>query len=206
MGDEIVLNYQNSLLRKSDVDLLHGSQWLNDQIIGFWFEYLENCCGCQTVCFVSPEVAQLMKLGFPADISTFIETLNLSSKTFVFLPINDSVSLEQPGGSHWSLLIYEKSSTTFFHLDSLGKSNSNQAKRIAKNLNLSKREPIELNCLQQENSWDCGVFVCSHADHVINHCLKDRKELSSLPILDKQIVSQQRSHMLQTITRLSLQK
>ena len=38
MADEIVLNFQDSLLRKSDVELLEEGQWLNDKIIGFMFE------------------------------------------------------------------------------------------------------------------------------------------------------------------------
>ena len=38
MADEVVLNFQDSLLRKSDVKLLEEGQWLNDKIIGFMFE------------------------------------------------------------------------------------------------------------------------------------------------------------------------
>ena len=36
--DPIVLSYHDSLLRQSDVALLEGSNWLNDRIIGFFFE------------------------------------------------------------------------------------------------------------------------------------------------------------------------
>ena len=36
--DEIVLNFNDSLLRKSDVDLLGGPCWINDNLIGFTFE------------------------------------------------------------------------------------------------------------------------------------------------------------------------
>ena len=36
--DEIVLNFNDSLLRKSDVDLLSGPYWLNDNLIAFAFE------------------------------------------------------------------------------------------------------------------------------------------------------------------------
>lgn len=35
---EIVLNFNNSLIRKSDVKLLEGKNWINDILIGFCFE------------------------------------------------------------------------------------------------------------------------------------------------------------------------
>lgn len=38
MVDDIVLSFQDSLLRKSDVELLQEGQWLNDKIIGFMFQ------------------------------------------------------------------------------------------------------------------------------------------------------------------------
>lgn len=38
MAQDIVLNFYDSLLRKSDVKLLEKGQWLNDKIIGFMFE------------------------------------------------------------------------------------------------------------------------------------------------------------------------
>ena len=36
--DPIVLSFQDSLLRQSDVELLDGNRWLNDKLIGFAFE------------------------------------------------------------------------------------------------------------------------------------------------------------------------
>lgn len=37
-GDDVVLSFYDSLLRKSDVDLLDGNRWLNDGIVGFVYE------------------------------------------------------------------------------------------------------------------------------------------------------------------------
>lgn len=39
-GDEKVLSYGDVLLRRSDVELLEGPHYLNDQIIEFFFSYL----------------------------------------------------------------------------------------------------------------------------------------------------------------------
>lgn len=40
--DDIVLNFNDSLLRKSDVKLLEDSHWLNDNLIAFCFEYVHR--------------------------------------------------------------------------------------------------------------------------------------------------------------------
>ena len=37
--DPIVLSYHNSLLRQSDLALVDGPHWLNDKVIGFYFEW-----------------------------------------------------------------------------------------------------------------------------------------------------------------------
>lgn len=37
-SDEVVLSFHDSLLRRSDVELLRGCGWLNDRLIGFYFE------------------------------------------------------------------------------------------------------------------------------------------------------------------------
>ena len=37
-ADEIVLSFHDSLLRRSDVSLLTDCGWLNDRVIGFYFE------------------------------------------------------------------------------------------------------------------------------------------------------------------------
>lgn len=39
MSDDIVLDYYDCLLRKSDVNLLKESCWINDNLIAFAFEY-----------------------------------------------------------------------------------------------------------------------------------------------------------------------
>ena len=36
--DPVILSFNDSLLRKSDVSLLEGPYWLNDNIIGFCLE------------------------------------------------------------------------------------------------------------------------------------------------------------------------
>lgn len=59
MGDNpVVLNFHESLLRLSDVELLAGPCWLNDTVISFYFEYLEvrKFKGNPVLLFVPPQV------------------------------------------------------------------------------------------------------------------------------------------------------
>lgn len=37
-SEEVVLSFHDSLLRRSDVALLQNCGWLNDRLIGFYFE------------------------------------------------------------------------------------------------------------------------------------------------------------------------
>lgn len=44
-GDDKVLSYGDNLLRQSDLDLLDGPYWLNDQVrLGFKLSALDQAC------------------------------------------------------------------------------------------------------------------------------------------------------------------
>jgi len=62
-SDPIVLSFFDTLVRVSDVDLLKGQHWLNDSLIGFYFEYLQKLKYKEfaELLFVSPEVTQCIK-------------------------------------------------------------------------------------------------------------------------------------------------
>lgn len=59
----IILNFKDTLLHQSDVELLNGPHWLNDNIITFYFEYLEKAAykSEKDLLFISPEVVQCLK-------------------------------------------------------------------------------------------------------------------------------------------------
>ena len=94
-------------------------------------------------------------------------------KDIVLLAINNSSDPSEPGGSHWSLLIYTRQAREFFHLDSSNGMNSDHARRVAKKLfdylaTFPESDPrklrfTEVPVLTQNNGFDCGVFVCMFA-------------------------------------------
>ncbi|XP_072516344.1 sentrin-specific protease 8 [Salminus brasiliensis] len=168
--DPVVLSYQDSLLRRSDVSLLDGPHWLNDQVIGFAFEYFATerfkSLG-DKVCFISPEVTQFIKCAScQEELALFLEPLRLPSRRWVFLAVNDN-SNQTAGGSHWSLLLYQRDTGRFSHYDSQSGGNSLHARRIAAKLEtfLATKAPfVEEPCPSQQNSYDCGMYVICNAE------------------------------------------
>lgn len=162
----IVLSYHDTLLRESDVELLDEPHWVNDNIIWFWMQYLENelyASRCASLAFVGPDVVQLVKLGAALNVDQVLKSLELKQKELILLPVNDCQEFDLPGGCHWSLLVYNQARKIFEHYDSSKGHNHSHAKAIARALAplLSLREVrvVESDCLQQHNSFDCGLYV-----------------------------------------------
>lgn len=162
----IVLSYHDTLLRESDVDLLDEQCWVNDNIIWFWMQYMENELYASrrgSLAFVGPDVAQLVKLGAALNVDQVLQSLELERKELILLPVNDCPEFDIPGGCHWSLLAYNRARKSFEHFDSAKGHNHSHAKAIASALApmLSLREVrvVEVDCLQQHNSYDCGLYV-----------------------------------------------
>lgn len=132
----VVLSFHEVLLHNSDLQLLDGPYWLNDNIISFYFEYLEKnlFSSAEEILFVSPEVTQCIKMVDTEEIKTFLEPLGIQTKQFVFFALNDNDSPDRAGGSHWSLLVYSKPESCFFHVDSSSGSNHNVAWEFASHL------------------------------------------------------------------------
>ncbi|XP_054752040.2 sentrin-specific protease 8-like isoform X1 [Lytechinus pictus] len=171
----IVLSYHNCLLRRSDLALLEKPRWLNDQVISFAFEYYEYDLFkdfSDDVAFIGPDIAQFIKLSQGAEVGMFLESLNLAYKQLVFLAINDSESDTSVGGSHWSLLVCCRRDSTFRHYDSASSYNEHAARQIAEKMQphvgLEKSHVmfVQEQCTQQENGYDCGLFVICNAEHI----------------------------------------
>ncbi|CAL7948130.1 unnamed protein product [Xylocopa violacea] len=180
--NEIVLSYYNYLLRARDVALLQGSHWLNDVIIGFYFEYLDetfNKDGQKLLYYFSPELTQLLKITELSRYDMFFDPTIMSKCECVFFPLNNCDKKDAAGGSHWSLLVYSKQDKTCYHFDSSKGYNNSTASKFAENLMsyfLDKGEPnkkfVEVDCPQQDNSYDCGVYVLCLTDVITEHVIK----------------------------------
>lgn len=211
-SDKIVLSYYDCLLRASDVALLQQPNWLNDVIIGFYFEYLDkrfNKNGRTELYFISPELTQLLKMTDPSQYGAFFDTVSVSECKCILFPLNNCDSKDAAGGSHWSLLVYCKRDKTCYHFDSSTGYNGNIASKFASNVMsylLDKDEPakqfIELDCPQQDNGYDCGIYVLCLTDVIIRYVMETGKVNGCDCSEAKKLVLTKRTKLLDLIHEL----
>lgn len=171
--DPFALNFHDSTLRVSDVQLLKGPNNLNTQIISFYFEYLQKCKfkTNSDILFVSPE--QCMKLLDDNEQETMLQQTQIDKKSFLFFALNDNDTYRVGGTPHWSLAVLSRPERAFFHFDSSNNQNllhcQQFVKRIKDILNCNRYHVKSIRCLQQLNGYDCGIHVLSMAEHVADY-------------------------------------
>ncbi|KAI8809995.1 hypothetical protein BJ742DRAFT_770798 [Cladochytrium replicatum] len=165
-------------LRDDDLDLLEEGEWINDAIIDFYYEYLEDrtrqvASGVRRseIVFLRPTMVFLLaNVQDPSDIAAAAPP-GLKEAELVFIPVNDNTSLTLAGGSHWSLLVFHRSSGTFYYYDTLGQYSEKAARRVHQkmaefllpraelNAGVTNAHFVNIGAQTQDNGWDCGVFV-----------------------------------------------
>ncbi|MCC8943270.1 hypothetical protein H8A97_43785, partial [Bradyrhizobium sp. Arg62] len=98
---------------------------------------------------------------------------------FLFLPMNDADRLDQRG-SHWSLLFVDRRNRqrpVAYHYDSSRDYNDGRAAKLATRLSLSMK-PAEM--AQQQNSYDCGVFVLDGTRELVRRLATGQPDLLNL--------------------------
>ncbi|KAG8253564.1 SUMO1 sentrin specific peptidase 8 [Homalodisca vitripennis] len=172
-SDLIASNLQNSELtgivtelRSSIAELEQkswlNSRWIDDSILDSYFLSFEqnNKDSLSKVVFLGPTLTQLIKHGSSADVNAHLKELNFFNSDYAFLCISDNpLVFKSDTGSHWTLLFVDITGQKLYHLDSLHGSNMPAAKLVTGNLGFSESNLCELNCCQQNNSFECGLSV-----------------------------------------------
>eukprot|EP01100_Stratorugosa_tubuloviscum_P007726 TRINITY_DN318_c0_g3_i4.p1 TRINITY_DN318_c0_g3~~TRINITY_DN318_c0_g3_i4.p1 ORF type:complete len:216 (+),score=55.33 TRINITY_DN318_c0_g3_i4:177-824(+) len=170
MSTRAVLTFKDTSLYHSDILLLKQPNWLNDNLINFYFDYLQEKYKELKCLFIGPSITQMFSIGLSdSDLREILQPHNFYQQDIVLLPVNDSLSTDQVSGSHWSLLVFFKKENIFRHYDSLMNVNKNAALRIANRFSsiLSISTSIlEFQGIRQQNSYDCGIYLLSFADLV----------------------------------------
>ncbi|KAI9481730.1 hypothetical protein H4R22_001544 [Coemansia sp. RSA 1290] len=164
--DTLLFTYHNSSVYRGDAQSLRDGQWLNDSILSFYFEYirfeiLKNDPG---VLLLKPAQVQLLQTENGRESALPADMLRMR---FIMVPIGS--------GTHWSLLVFIRHSqqpAEFHYFDSMANANYHFALNVKRKLErvLTKGEhiyPLSMathSCPQQENSYDCGIFVVLFAD------------------------------------------
>lgn len=214
--DAVVLDYYDCLLRSSDLMLLNESLWINDNLIGFAFEYFEREQFhplCSEVAFVGPHVTQCIKFMSADEACLVLEPAKILDRNLVFFAINDNASADSIGGSHWSLLVYCKADQTCHHYDSMNQGNIQAAKRVWNFLRISTKarlQFIQADTPQQQNSCDCGLYVICITEFLCQQKLSSVMSNSSVAAttlqssITPQTVSTKRRQLKELILSLSL--
>ena len=152
---------------------MEEGQWISDSIIALWFKYLQDEVHGENsnMIFIPPSVTQVLKEGFTDDFSIILEPLNIWQKKYIFMAVNDNKSKTEPGGQHWSLLIYTIKEDMWYHYDSLNNLNLKEARylvgRIQDYLRPGATPKItEAICTQQDNNYDCGAYTMIYAQNI----------------------------------------
>ncbi|KAI9695771.1 MAG: hypothetical protein M1820_008443 [Bogoriella megaspora] len=174
--DDAYLSYYDIRLTKEDVDCIKND-WLTDNIeaIAFWEEFLEHerlkDFPKAHIILLRPSMSFMLRQT--QDPQTLKEALpDFSQTTHIFLPVNDNRDpTVAEGGSHWSLLLVSVIDGIAFHYDSLRPTNRNEATTSTQKLGILLGRPLRFIDLtespQQENSSDCGVFVCLQMQYLL---------------------------------------
>lgn len=122
MGDKKVLNYRGIVVQRSDLDTLREGCFLTDQIIAFYFTYLSSSFNTKTdTLLVLPSISQLITNCKDAkSVEEYVESCQMSSKRLVLFVVNDNEDfVGGGGGTHWSILVYDRTKNLFLHFDSI---------------------------------------------------------------------------------------
>ncbi|MGY3610597.1 MULTISPECIES: Ulp1 family isopeptidase [unclassified Bradyrhizobium] len=150
--------------------MLQDTQWLGDEHIQRDYDLLAPAVAGEPSGSRRPDAARgsscsPLSAGLAAtdsearrDFQLLIDRNGDATADFLFLPMNNADRLNERR-THWSLLFVDRSNgqrPLAYHYDSIPGSNQARAVKFAERLGLSLRPA----CIaQQQNSYDCGVFV-----------------------------------------------
>lgn len=176
--DEKILSYNDVVLRRSDLGILGGPNFLNDRIIEFYLSYLHSQYPSPDILLVPPSISfWITNCPDAESLAEFVKPLNLPKKKMVIFPVNDNIDLtEAEGGNHWSLLAFERDANLYVHHDSFGGYNTRHAKRLYEAVAPHMESSSTASCgrfveysstPQQKNGYDCGLYVLAIARAIL---------------------------------------
>lgn len=207
-GDFVVIGSVRLTVR--DTECLRARQWLVDNVIEFYLEYLrlrEFGSHKDLVTVVSPSVAQFIKIcAHVEDLVGQVLSLKLDKKWLVVIPVNDADVDRQ--GTHWSLMLFVPCNQHFLHIDTREKTNYHSAltvcRKIADCLQLEDATFQHFQETKQSNNYDCGLYVLQNARAAFRYILEGglcKPEFR--PITEEPNLDLMRKHVMDVICVLT---
>ena len=178
-NDPILITYKSCSIKQSDIDCLSDYQYLNDLIISFYYEILNEKYISNDIILLDPAVS--MSIIFDQDLddinNCIFQPLGMKDKKYIFVPINDNTKIEyKTSGSHWALNIIDVNNNTIYYLDSMSSNISNAKVSVRKFQKLFGKKFNFVYALEntyQTNSSDCGMFILGFTETILKY-LKEK--------------------------------
>jgi sentrin-specific protease 1 len=168
--DAVLVSAFGINITQRDIDRLHDDDWLNDNIINFYFHMIahNNDSSVRSVFAYSTFFyVKLLKSGY-SGVKDW-NKVDLFSHRFIFIPIHIP--------KHWCLVVVDIPNCRISYYDSNGGDNDHcldtieqflkDAHWATKQTDLPKFEKENKKDIpRQTNAYDCGVFVCQFADFI----------------------------------------
>ena len=112
-----ILSLLDADIYDRDLELFHPPNWLNDRCINYCFRRIAH--KFTSIILMDPSVVSFLRIQCEdnEEFAELAEGIELHSKTWLLIPINDSDSFES-SSTHWSLLLVHIPSCRIFHYDS----------------------------------------------------------------------------------------
>jgi len=180
--DKLIPIKKTIKLDECDIESIKERGWITDKIVKYVFNELQmkyiNVRKSKNIMLVEPIIAQLIKST--SDEDTTEETISgsgIRKADWVFFPLNNNES-DEVGGTHWSLLLYNKNVNTFYHYDPMKGMNGRSVDEIIKKLNKGEnRKTIiyHMACTSQTNGFDCGIYTLMFSERILKNMEEDRE-------------------------------
>lgn len=221
---QVRVSLGDAVLYDADLGLLSSpSAWLNDHCVLFWQQWLlhrPRVAGAAAWEVLQPAAAFTMQFLSTEDLLADTHDnvfARLKTAALVLVPIVSDADAEGGGGSHWTLLAFNRSQPgSVFHLDSARAGGASVPPAFAQTAaalkpllglqDASAYAPVSLECGQQRNAHDCGVFLCAFAESLVDSfltCAPDTFDLQNAAQHLPKHVDGMRSRMLLAAQQLA---
>ena len=201
-------------LTSEGASCLENEGWLLDVAIEFFLEHLCRIKWIKhkdDIGIIGPCVAQMLKMcKNDEEIVEQLKPLNLTDKNLVLIPVNNAQE-EESGGCHWSILIFYPEKEIFHHIDTLYPINKQCAWKIAEQMvtgldldNGTFDHHEEMQKYQQDNKFDCGLFVLENAERAIIHTFVEQNDGSNFEPCHKTFLDGKREELQEILKNLKL--
>ena len=198
-------------IRLSAFHCLKDRQWLSDEIINYYVELLRensSCYGSSTSkifffqSFFYPKLRDENGVFSYANVCNWNKQVDMFCFQKIFVPMHVN-------GDHWALAVIEINNKRINYIDSLEKETtfgdveilnmwlSREAQRMGRSESFEKFQLVKMECPQQNNGDDCGVFLLAFM-----HLIYLNEDIN---VMDSSMVHFMRRKVALSIVRETLQ-